>query len=74
MTGRELILYILANNLENEPIFKDGTFIGFETIASYAEKHDVGIAAVNAWIQLGMIDAVKIGDTCLIPTNASLTV
>ena len=31
MTGRELILYILSNGLENEPVFKDGKFIGFMT-------------------------------------------
>ena len=29
MTGRDLIVYILSNNLENEEVFKDGKFIGF---------------------------------------------
>ena len=27
MTGKELILYILENDLENEDIIKDGVFI-----------------------------------------------
>ena len=27
MTGKELILYILQNNLENEVVIKDGIFI-----------------------------------------------
>ena len=29
MTGKELILYILQNNLENEQVFRNGIFIGF---------------------------------------------
>ena len=70
MTGRELILYILANNLEDEPVFKDGTFVGFDTPARFAARHHVGIATVNAWAHEGIINTVPIGDTYLIPTNA----
>ncbi len=70
MTGRDLILYILANHLEDELVFKDGTFVGFDTPASFAAKHHVGIATVNAWAQLGEISIMPIGDTYLIPTNA----
>jgi hypothetical protein len=44
MTGRDLIVYILQNNLENEPVFKDGKFIGFMTEGEAAEKFDVGVA------------------------------
>ena len=33
MTGRDLILYILTNKLEDEPILKDGKFIDFINIA-----------------------------------------
>lgn len=29
MTGKELILYILENNLEDSEIFKDGKFLDF---------------------------------------------
>lgn len=47
MTGRDLILYILANNLENEPVFKNGKFIGFDTEESFAAKHNVGIETVR---------------------------
>ena len=38
MTGRELILYILENGLENEPVIKNGTFVGFMTVTQAAEK------------------------------------
>lgn len=29
MTGKDLILYILQNNLENEVVIKDGVFVWF---------------------------------------------
>lgn len=67
MTGRELILYILANGLENEPIFKNGTFVGFDSEAQYAEKLGVGVATVRAWAAMGMIEYIIINDTLYIP-------
>ena len=44
VTGRDLILYILSNNLEDEEVFKDGKLIGFLTAWEAAEKMNVGIA------------------------------
>ena len=70
MTGRDLILYILANGLEDEPIFKDGTFVGFETDTTYAEKRNVGIATVHTWAGLGMIDFVFLNGVLLIPADS----
>ena len=35
MTGRDLIIYILTNNLENEFVFKDGKFIGSKPCYGY---------------------------------------
>ena len=69
MTGRELILYILANHLEDEPVFYNGAFMGFDTPASYAIKHNVGVATVVTWIQMGRVEAIKIGDLYFIPMN-----
>lgn len=66
MTGRDLILYILANGLEDEPIFKNGTFIGFESESEYAKRLGVGVATVRTWAALGMIQYVVIGDTLYI--------
>ena len=43
MTGRELILYILQNGLENEEVFKDGIFVGFipeEEIVSACKEEE----------------------------------
>ena len=68
MTGKELIMYILANNLENEPVFKDGKLIGFETEAKFAEAMNVGVATVRAWVDTGMIGySIRIGDVTYIP-------
>lgn len=72
MTGRDLILYILANGLEDEPVFKDGTFIGFETIEAVAARSKVGIATVQTWIQTGHVKTFKIGDVIYIPIDTTL--
>lgn len=69
MTGRELIIYILQNNLEDEPIFKDGKLTGFMTVGETAEKFDVGAATILTWLNLGYMDCVVLGDMIYIPNN-----
>ena len=63
MTGRDLIVYILNNNLENEEIFKDGVLLGLLDENEIAVKFGVGVATVEAWYDLGMIKGIKIGDS-----------
>lgn len=62
MTGKELILYILQNNLEDTVVLKDGIFIGFMTEEEAAAKFDVGVATIRAWYQCKMIKGTQIGD------------
>ena len=69
MTGKELILYILANDLENEPVFKDGKLLGFVTAGEAAAKMNVGTATVFAWIHQGWLDCIVIGNAVYIPAN-----
>lgn len=69
MTGRELIVYILENRLEDEPVFKDGKFIGFVTAQEAATKLDVGKETVQAMVQLGQLKAARVGGALLIPAN-----
>lgn len=72
MTGRELIVYILEHNLENEPVFKDGKFVGFMTAVEVAEKLDVGVATIFTWWSHGMLDGIVFGGTLYIPVNFAL--
>lgn len=63
MTGKELILYILQNNLEDTVVLEDGFFIGFMTEEEAAAKFGVGIATVRTWYYYGRINGLKIGDS-----------
>ena len=67
MTGRELIIYILTNHLEDEPVFKDGKFIGFLTVSEVAVRTGVGPETVLAWIKLGVLPHFEIGNEIYIP-------
>lgn len=51
MTGRDLIIYILENSLEDEPVFKDGKFIGFITDAEAAVRLKTGISTLAAALE-----------------------
>lgn len=72
MTGRELIIYILANGLEDEPIYEDGKILGFITATEAAEKFNVGLTTIKVWINEGMLDGIRIGEELYIPANADL--
>lgn len=66
MTGRDLIIYILSNNLENEPVFLDKGFLNLLSEHEAAIKHDVGIATIKAWLELGVLKGVKVGEAVYI--------
>lgn len=72
MTGRDLILYILSNNLENEPVFKDGKFIGFITAGEAAERMNVGVATIYVWVSQKRITGVIVNNTLFIPADFKL--
>ena len=69
MTGRELIMYILENNLENEEVFKNGKFIGFIDEKEAAKKFDVGTSTIRMWVKMEMIRGIQIGNAYYIPGN-----
>lgn len=68
MTGRDLIIYILKNNLENEPVFKDGKLLGFKTVSEVAIENNVGKLTVDLWISLGMIPSIHLDEAVLVPS------
>lgn len=70
MTGRDLIIYILNNGLEDEPVFKDGRLIGFMTASEAAAKMDVGVATIYIWVGQKRLPGVFIGGSIYIPIDA----
>lgn len=70
MTGRELIIYILKNSLEDQEIFKDGKLTGFMTVGEAAAKFDVGEATIEAWFRIGMIKGIILGKEIYIYADA----
>ena len=72
MTGRDLILYILSNTLENEPVFKDEKFIGFMTAGEVATKLGVGVTTISVLVALGQLEGYLIGDTLYIRADYKL--
>lgn len=70
MTGRDLILYILAHGLENEPVFENGRFIGFMTAGEAAVKMKVGVMTIHVWVSQKKLNGIMIGDTLYIPADS----
>lgn len=71
MTGKELILYILQNNLENTIVLEDCFFIGFMTEREAAVKFEVGEATIRAWYDCKMLQGTKIGDSLYFRKDAA---
>ena len=69
MTGRELIIYILQNNLENVSI-TDENFLNLITVEQAAVKFNVGVETVKIWHVYGVIQGIRIGDELYILANA----
>lgn len=57
ITGRELIMLILDNRLENDVLL---TLLSEEELAV---RFEVGVATIKTWETLGMIHGWKIGDS-----------
>lgn len=74
MTGRDLIIYIIENHLEDVDLFKDDMLPGLMTCEEAAEKFEVGTATIRAWAACGILKYVMIKGTVYIPANAEITV
>lgn len=74
MTGKDLIIYILENNLENAPVFNNGRFLTFLTIDETAVRFGTGPAVVRTWVERGNLPYVKIGNEIYIPRDAKLAI
>ena len=72
MTGRDLIIYIMKNNLEDEQIFQNGSFIGFMTMEEAAVTLNVGVGTIYAWMVMGQLDYVRIGEEYFVSACSKL--
>ena len=71
MTGKELIMYILQNDLEDEIIIKEGIFVWLMDETEAAVKFDVGIETIKVWHLYGFLKGIKIGDHLYFLRNVS---
>lgn len=62
MTGRDLIIYIMQNNLEDEVVLEDGFFVGFMDEDEAAAKFGVGTFTIMAWYSIGALDGIRVGE------------
>lgn len=69
MTGRDLIIYILQNQLEDEEVYNDGVLLGFMGEIEAALYFGVGPVTIKTWYDRKMIPGIKIGDVIFIPRN-----
>lgn len=67
MTGRDLIVYILQNNLEDKPVYEKGRLVGFLSVPELALRLNVGFSTIKTWYELGVIEGIVIGNELFIP-------
>lgn len=71
MTGRDLIIYILQNDLLDAPVYEHGRLLGFMTATEAAAKFQVGLATIYAWAKMNFIPSAMIGEDLYIYVNAT---
>ena len=69
MTGKELIMYILQNNLENEQVIGNDNIIGFMSVEETAAKFSVGYFTVLTWYAKGMLKGITINGVPFFPKD-----
>lgn len=63
MTGKDLIMYVLRCNLENEQILKVGESLKLITTDEVAAETKVGPATIRVWHERGDIPGIKIDNS-----------
>ena len=70
MTGRDLIIYILENGLEDKEVLDGDEILGFETLYGLAEKKDTGVETIFALCKMHDVPTVLINNKVCIPVFA----
>lgn len=71
MTGRDLIIYILQNNLEDVEILSPDIFL---TATEAASKLGVGVATVQAWYNMGMVSGFTLDNVLYVFTSGPIVI
>lgn len=73
MTGKDLIIYILKNNLEDTEVFKNGTvnpeILGLVSVRKKATDDHVGINFIEALCKMGRINFVTVNGSKYVLQN-----
>ena len=70
MTGREMIMYIMYNHLEDVEIFSDKFIPGFMSLEEAAVKFEVGAPTVKTWWDMGLFKGFKMGESIFIQKDS----
>lgn len=71
MNCRELVIYILENNLENEPLLDEtGVMVGFSSIDMAAVELGVGIPTIYALLNTHSLDYIAVGGVPMISVSS----
>ena len=70
MLGRDLVSYIMANQLLDKEVFEDGKLIGFMSDAEAAKKFDVGVWTIHVWVNQGKMNGIRVNDTIFVPYDS----
>lgn len=69
MLGKDLIVYIIQNDLLYSPICEDGKLLGLLTLDEAAVKYGVGPATIQVWVTTKQLEGVKIGNEIYVLDN-----
>lgn len=67
MNGRDLIVYIMQNHLEDEEVLKDGRVMGLVSDMELAVKFHTGVESVRTLMSMTHTPSVKIDNTMYYP-------
>lgn len=70
MTGRDLMIYIIENHLEDKDVIEQGKLIGFMTEEEAAVKFGVGTTTIRVWVNQEKLPGVSVNSQLFIPFNA----
>ena len=69
MTGRDLIILIMSNNLEDEEVFNNGRLIGFMNEKEAAVELEVGVDTIYTMYTLGDLKGFELENHLYFPKD-----